>query len=201
MPRGLSSLLLAEIVKQSIRPIALVEIKFPTPQLFTNHYKDIVLSEYWDYALGNWDDRAGNWDDGTTYLASGHLLKISAKTESSSLNVNNFSIRLSAIESTFTSILLNNNVSNDEVNIDIGFMNDNEQIIDVFNYAKGYIDGYDIDTKSGIITIFCTSHFGDFSRTAGRKTNKNSHKRFFSDDGNSFEFSAELVKDLKWGRG
>ena len=200
MPRGLSTSLQSQIAQQSIRPIALVEIKFPVTQRFTNHYKDIVLTDRWDDALGLWDDRAGNWDDGFTYSASNHLLKISAKTESSTLNVNNFSLRLSAVESTFTSLLLNNNVSNDEVNIDVGFISESEQLIDVFNYAKGFIDSYSIDTKTGVITIFCTSHFGDFSRIAGRRTNQNSHKKFFENDGKSFEFSAQLVKDLKWGR-
>tara|TARA_S200002703_G_C3800078_1_gene247192 strand:- start:3574 stop:4179 length:606 start_codon:yes stop_codon:yes gene_type:complete len=200
MPRGLSTALQNEIANQSIRPIALVEIKFPTITRITNHYKDITLAEYWDDALGLWDDRLGNWDAGTTYEASGHLLKISAKTESSTLNVNNFSLKLSAVESTFTSTLLNFNVSNDEIAIDIGFMNSNEQLIDIFNYAKGFIDSFTIDTKTAVITLNCTSHFGDFSRVSGRKTNENSHGRFFPNDKESFEFSAEAIKDLKWGR-
>ena len=193
MPRGLSTILQTEIAKQSIKPIALVQIKFPTTQRFTNHYKDIEVSEIWD-------DRAGNWDEGITYLASSHLLRISAKSESSTLNVNSFNIELSAVESTFTSILLNNNVSNDEVAIDVGFINDSEQLIDVFNYAKGFIDNFSIDTNSGIININCTSHFGDFSRVTGRKTNEGSHGRFFENDTKSFEFSAQTIRDLKWGR-
>jgi hypothetical protein len=142
----------------------------------------------------------GLWNGGITYSASSHLLRISAKTESSSLNVNNFSLQLSAVESTFTSIMLNNNVSNDEVAIDIGFIDSNEQLIDVFNYAKGFIDGFTIDTKNAIININCTSHFGDFSRVTGRKTNEGSHKRFFENDGDSFEFSSQTIRDLKWGR-
>ena len=200
MPRGLSTILKTEIAKQSIKAIALVQIKFPTTQRFTNHYKDIEVSELWDDALGLWDDRSGNWDSGITYTASSHLLRISAKTESSSLNVNNFSLQLSAVESTFTSIMLNNNVSNDEVAIDIGFIDSNEQLIDVFNYAKGFIDGFTINTKNAVININCTSHFGDFSRITGRKTNEGSHKRFFENDADSFEFSSQTIRDLKWGR-
>jgi hypothetical protein len=57
MPRGLSTILKTEIAKQSIKAIALVQIKFPTTQRFTNHYKDIEVSELWDDALGLWDDR------------------------------------------------------------------------------------------------------------------------------------------------
>ena len=42
MTRGLSSDITSEISNQSIKPIALVEILFPTPQRLTNHYKDIT---------------------------------------------------------------------------------------------------------------------------------------------------------------
>ena len=200
MPRGLSTILQTEIAKQNIKPIALVQIKFPTTQRFTNHYKDVLVSEIWDDALGLWDARTGNWDDGLTFTASSHLLGISAKTESSTLNVNSFNIKLSAVESTFTALLLNNNVSNDEVAIDIGFIDDNEQLIDVFNYAKGFVDNFTINTDSAVIDINCTSHFGDFSRVTGRKTNEGSHGRFFESDKDIFEFSSQTIRDLKWGR-
>jgi len=114
--------------------------------------------------------------------------------------VNSFNIKLSAVESTFTALLLNNNVSNDEVAIDIGFIDDNEQLIDVFNYAKGFVDNFTINTDRAVIDINCTSHFGDFSRVTGRKTNEGSHGRFFESDKDSFEFSSQTIRDLKWGR-
>ena len=180
MARGLSSDLLTEINSGSIKPVALVEIGFPTVQRLTNHYKDLV-------------------HNANTYLAGGHLLKISAKAENSQINVANFSIQLSAVDSAFVSIVLNNVVSNDEVTIDIGFIDSSESLIDTFNYDKGYINNYSIDTKQGILTLNCTSHFGDFSRTAGRKTNEGSQQRFYPTD-KGFEFSALTIQDLKWGR-
>jgi hypothetical protein len=42
MTRGLSSAITTELGNQNIKPIALVEINFPTPQRITNHYKDIT---------------------------------------------------------------------------------------------------------------------------------------------------------------
>ena len=200
MPRGLTSILQTEIAQQSIKPIALVRIAFSTEQKITNHYKDLLVADKFDDALGTWDNRGDTWDTANTYTSSSHLLSVSAKTESSTLNVNSFTIQLSAVESAFTSILLNNNVSNDLVQVDIGFIDENEDLIDTFNYSKGFIDNYSIDTEKAVININCTSHFGDFSRVAGRKTNEGSHGRIFENDTKSFEFSAQTVKDLKWGR-
>ena len=180
MARGLSSNLLTELNSGSIKPVALVEIQFPTVQRLTNHYKDISHNS-------------------NTYSASGHLLKISAKAENSQINVANFSIQLSAVDNAFVSIALNNVISNDEVTVDIGFIDSDETLIDTFNYDKGFINNFSIDTKTGILTLNCTSHFGDFSRTAGRKTNEGSQQRFYPND-KGFEFSALTIADLKWGR-
>ena len=97
------------------------------------------------------------------------------------------------------SIVLNNNVSNDEVKIDIGLLNENDAIIGSFNYDKGFIESYSINTNTGRLVLSCTSHFADFSRVAGRKTNSGSQQTIFAND-KGMEFSALTVQDLKWGR-
>jgi hypothetical protein len=141
----------------------------------------------------------GLWDNGTTYTASGHLLSIGGKSENSELDVSSFQIELSAVDSAFVSIVLNNNVSNDEVKIDIGLLNENDAIIGSFNYDKGFIESYSINTDTGRLILSCTSHFADFSRVAGRKTNSGSQQTIFAND-KGMEFSALTVQDLKWGR-
>ena len=147
MARGLSTALKNELANQSIKPILLVEILFPTPQRLTNHYKDISHNS-------------------NTYLASGHLLSISNKSENAELDVSNFTVDLSAVDNAFTSIILNNNVANDEVSIDIGLLNSSDALIDTYSYDKGYIESFRIDTDKGLISLICTSHFSDFSRVA-----------------------------------
>ena len=203
MPRGLSTALLNELATQNIKPIALVEIQFATPQFLTNHYKDIVETDIWDDAVGLWDDRlegTGLWDDGTTYTASGHLLGIGGKSEKSELDVSSFQIELSAVDSTFVSVVLGaNSVTNVEVKIDIGLLNDSDAIIGTFNYDKGFIESYSINTETGRLVLSCTSHFADFSRVNGRKTNEGSQQLFFTND-KGMEFSALTVQDIKWGR-
>tara|TARA_S200002703_G_scaffold100676_1_gene87028 strand:- start:415 stop:960 length:546 start_codon:yes stop_codon:yes gene_type:complete len=180
MTRGLSASLQTEIANQSIKPIVLVEILFPTPQRLTNHYKDVSHNS-------------------NTYLSSGHLLSIGGKAEKSELDVSNFQIELSAVDSAFVSIVLNNNVSNDEVTIDIGLLDSNDALIDTFNYDKGFIESFNIDTNEGKLILSCTSHFADFSRIAGRLTNEGSQQLFFPTD-KGMEFSALTVQDILWGR-
>ena len=100
MPRGLSSSITTELQNQNIKPIVLVEILFPTPQRITNHYKDITFNS-------------------NTYTASGHLLSITTKAENSEVDTSQFQVELSGVDNAFISIVLNNVVSNDNVNIDI----------------------------------------------------------------------------------
>lgn len=180
MSRGLSTALKTELANQNIKPILLVEILFPTPQRLTNHYKDMVYNS-------------------NTYTASGHLLSITNKSENAEIDVSNFTVELSAVDSSFTAIVLNNNVSNDQVSIDIGLLDSSDTLIDTYNYDKGYIESFRIDTDQGIISLICTSHFSDFSRVAGRKTNEGSQQRFFSTD-RGFEFAGLTVQDILWGR-
>lgn len=180
MARGLSSDLLTELSTNNIKPILLVEILFPTPQRLTNHYKDITHNS-------------------NTYSASGHLLNITAKSENAELDVANFTVRLSAVDSAFTSILLNNNVSNDEVTIEIGLLNGSDALIDTYQFDKGYIESFRINTDKATIDLICTSHFSDFSRVAGRKTNEGSQQRFFPND-RGMEFAGLTVQDILWGR-
>jgi hypothetical protein len=180
MARGLSTALKTELATQSIKPVILLEILFPTPVRLTNHYKDLIHNS-------------------NTYTSSSHLLQITNNSESSQINVSSFSIRLSAVDGSFTSIVLNNNVSNDEVTIDIAFLNSTDAIIDTFNYNKGFVESFAIDTDNGVLGLNCTSHFADFSRVAGRKTNTGSQQVFFPTD-EGMEFASLTVKDILWGR-
>jgi len=180
MARGLSNDLKTELANQSIKPILLVEILFPTPQRLTNHYKDITHNS-------------------NSYFASGHLLSISAKSENAELDVANFTVTLSAVDNAYTSLVLNNNISNDIVTIDIGLLDSSDTLIDTYQYDKGFIESYRINTTSGTIDLICTSHFSDFSREAGRKTNEGSQRRFYPND-RGFEFAGLTVQDILWGR-
>jgi hypothetical protein len=65
----------------------------------------------------------------------------------------------------------------------------------------GRIDGFDMNESQteSTISVSVASHWSDFEKKAGRYTNTNSQELFFSGD-KGFEFAANTVKDLKWGR-
>ena len=56
-----------------------------------------------------------------------------------------------------------------------------------------------LDTDKATISLICTSHFSDFSRIAGRRTNEGSQQRLFPSD-RGFEFAGQTIQDIKWGR-
>lgn len=180
MTRGLSSNITTELGNQNIKTIALVEILFPTPQRLTNHYKDISHNS-------------------NTYTSSSHLLGVSGKGENGTIDVASFQLELSAVDNTFVAVVLNNVVNNDQVTVDVGFLDGNDALIDTFTYEVGFIDNYKIDTEKGRLILNCTSHFADFSKVAGRKTNNGSQQRFFSTDV-GFEFAGLTVQNILWGK-
>ena len=100
------------------------------------------------------------------------------------------------------STVLNENVTNDEVTIFRGLLDtDNSIIADPFLLYKGNIENFAINenTKQSVVNISVVSHWADFEKKNGRKTNNTSQQRFFSTDV-GMDFSSQTVLDIKWGR-
>ena len=187
MARGLSSSVKTQLATGIIDPVVLVEIGFGTPIYLTNASFDITSSV------------SGS---SRTYLSNGHLKSVGGINETSKPSKNSLSIGLSAVDTTYVGIALNENIINDDVHIYRGFLDSNSALIsDPFLLFYGTIDAYKIvdntDTASLALTI--TSHWGNFSKVSGRVTSDNSQQRFFSGD-KGMEFSALTVKDIRWGR-
>jgi len=83
-----------------------------------------------------------------------------------------------------------------------GFLNDSNALIaDPFLIYKGTIDTFGISESetASSVTLRIVSHWADFEKTNGRKTNNTSQQRFFSSDV-GMNFSSQTVQDIKWGR-
>ena len=187
MARGLTSAVKTELATGNIAPVLLIEFGFSTPVYLTNASFDITSSI------------SGS---SRTYLSNGHLKSVGGINETSKPSKNSLSIGLSAVDTTYVGIALNENIINDNVYIYRGFLDANLSLIsDPFLLFYGTIDEYKIadntDTASLILTV--TSHWGNFGKTSGRVTTDNSQQRFFSGD-KGMEFSALTVKDIRWGR-
>ena len=81
-------------------------------------------------------------------------------------------------------------------------LDDNGALIaDPFLLYKGAIDTFSINETNteSLVNLTIVSHWADFNKVSGRKTNNSSQQRFFSTDV-GFDFSSQTVLDLKWGR-
>ena len=187
MARGLSSDVKTELATGNLSPILLIYIGFATPLYLTNCAFPLTSSV------------SGS---SQTYTASGHLKAISNTTETNKPSKNSLNISLSAVDQTYVSVILNENVIGKEVKIWKGYLDSSNAIIsDPFLLYYGTIDEYKINdsTSTATIVLNITSHWGNFDKQNGRTTTDNSQQRFFSGD-KGMEFAALTVRDIKWGR-
>jgi len=66
---------------------------------------------------------------------------------------------------------------------------------------KGRIESFSINEtlNNSRVNVSIASHWSDFSKVEGRKTNTGSQQLHFPDD-LGFEFASQTVQDIKWGR-
>ena len=187
MTRALTTAIKNELATNDIRPVHLITIGFSTPVNITDNSFSLTSSV------------SGS---SVTYNASDFIMGISEFSEETDVNLSPISINLSGADQTFISTVLNENVINDTVTIFRGFLDDSNSLIaDPFLLYKGTIDNFAIeetDTTS-FVSLDIVSHWADFEKKSGRKTNNTSQQRFFSTDV-GMDFSSQTVQDIKWGR-
>jgi len=187
MTRSLTTAVKNELATNDIRPVHLITIGFSTPVNLTDCSFSLTSSVSGSSVI---------------YLASDFVLGISNHSEQTDLTKATVNLTLSGADQTFISTVLNENVTNDTVDIYRGFLNDSNTLIaDPFLLYKGNIESFSIsenDTASSV-GLSIVSHWADFEKKNGRKTNNTSQKRFFSTDV-GMDFASQTVQDIKWGR-
>jgi len=187
MTRSLTTAIKNQLATNDIRPIHLVTIGFSTPVNFTDCSFPLTSSV------------SGS---SVTYSASDHLLGISDFNEQTDVSKSSITLSLSGADQTFISTVLNENVINDVVTIFRGLLADDNTIIaNPFLLYKGNIENFEISEQktTSTLSLSIVSHWADFNKKNGRKTNNKSQQRFFSTDV-GMDFSSETVQDIKWGR-
>ena len=170
-----------------IKPVHLITIGFGTPQNITDCVHDLTSSV------------SGS---SVTYSSSSFLVSYPEVSEETDIGKSSISIALSGADQTYISLALAENIVNDAVTIYRAFLDDNNAIIaDPFLLYKGNIETYTIseDQTSSILNLNIVSHWADFEKKSGRKTNNISQQRFFSSDV-GMAFASETVLNIKWGR-
>ena len=183
MARSLTSAVKIELATNKLNPVTLVYLNIDGGQRFTDHYKNISY-------------------DGNTYTASSLLLGVSDVGESSEVAVDSITVAFTGADQTIISLLLNNNYMDKEAEIYKGFLDSSQALIsDPFLLFKGRIESFAIeeDATNSQVSVSIASHWSDFEKQKGRKTNTNSQQLFFAGDV-GFDFSSQSVQDIKWGR-
>ena len=183
MSRGIHADVVTELAKDSFNMAHLVTIDFSTTVNLTDYRHDLV-------------------ENSVTYSASSYLLGMGGVSESTEAQVGSINIQLSGVGSAYVAILLSENYIDRKVSIKRVLLDDSGVIIgDSFLIYEGRIDGYSIeDTESdSVVVLAVASHWADFSRVNGRRTNDNSQQAAFNGD-LGMEFASEIIKDIKWGR-
>jgi hypothetical protein len=192
MTRGLGSSQQTEFEGRKLFGADLIELHLSTPRYLTTAPINITY------------DSASAPDSGAnTYLAQGQFLQFSQVAESSDIRINQLIMTFTAVDTTTLALLLNDDYINTRVVIYRALLDDDYAFTsdDVFTLFDGKITGYQIreEETTSTIQIIVASMFADFERVNGRKTNPASQKLHFPDD-EGMQYSASIVKDMKWGR-
>ena len=186
MDRGSTSAFQTEVVKSANKPIHLVEVHFDDESLYmTDGYKTISYAS-------------------NSYTGIGHLMGFTDIEETAEVIVSNVTLQISGIDQSWISRLLNKEYIDRVVKIYKAFIDDSEDlIVDPVLIFEGRMDSPTInenpDGGESILSINATNTWVDFTRMTGRHTNHEENIIHFEGD-KGFEFSSEIVKDIKWGK-
>lgn len=183
MSRSIHASVVTELAKDSMKMCHMIEIHLSSTSYLTDAGQDITHG-------------------GNTYIASSHFLDISTVKEESEVRVGTTKVKLSGVEQSFIAALLSSGYVGRKLIVYRAFLDDNSAVIGTpVLIFDGRISEYDvIDTNdTSTVELGVASHWSDFERKAGRHTNSNSQGLHFSGD-KGFDFAANIVKDLKWGR-
>ena len=140
MTRSLTTAVKNELATNDIRPVHLITIGFSTPVNITDCSFSLTSSVS---------------GASVTYTASDFIMGISEHSEQTDISKSTLKLTLSGADLTFISTVLNENVTNDTVDIYRGLLaDDNTLIADPLLLYKGNIENYNIsetDKQSNVI--------------------------------------------------
>ena len=169
--------MIAKLGSNAFEMANVVKIDFSTPVYITDHIRNI------DY-------------DGDTYTASSSVLSIGVTSEVQEVEVGEVSIILSAVDRGYLAILLSENWIGRDITINRIIKLDDGSW-DTAGAYVGSLTDWKFDNTS--IELVVASHWADFERVTGRRSNDASQQATYPGDTGASRCS-EIIKDIKWGR-
>ena len=188
MDRGATAGVVTEIGSAKNTPV----------HLFEAHFDTTVVRASDAYRNIEWPAGSGN-----LFLANGHFLNLSSIDESADLQVHEVSVQLTGVEQSWVSLVLQENYIDRRLVIYKAFLDANgAPLVSPFAIFDGRMNAPVIeenpDDGTCVVTVTASSHFADFERTAGRRTNHEDQQIYFPGD-LGFEYVSEINRDITWG--
>ena len=183
MSRGAHADVIAELAKDSFNMAHLIKLDFTTPIYITESATAITHG-------------------GISYLSSNALKSISNINETAQVQAGSITINLSSVSQEYVALLLSEQYIGNQVEISRVLLTDDHVIIgDPILLFDGSMQSFTITdgTNSSSIALIASSHWSDFDKKSGRRTNSNSQNLHFPND-RGMEFSSTAVQDVKWGK-
>lgn len=184
MTRGINATTTAAMSGDSFRIATLVNLDLAAPVFLTDYGVNLTInSQLW--------------------TSSGHLLEVGDVSETAGLRVNSMTLALSGVEQSFVSAFLSSDYIDRQVKIYRAILDQSNVLVgSEFLVFDGRISAISIDDdeNGSIITVEIASHWADFEKTNGRRTNTISQSIHFPGD-LGFDYASQTIKNLKWGRG
>ncbi len=181
MPRSLSAGLQTEVSSKATKIAFLVELNLSSVIRLTDWYSNVVY-------------------DSNTYEAGGSFLSVDTVTETGKLQVDEISLGFSNITDQVRSLVQSGAFTDKEVEIHIGYFDDNETFVGAISYFTGQIRNVAIDENvdNSVLNMTVASHWANWNLTKGRHYSEESQQDFSSGD-KGLEYATQTKEDVRWG--
>ena len=143
---------------------------------------------------------------GNTYAASGILMALDGKNNTSEIQTNTYKLKFSNADQTALATLAVDNIYGQDCTIYMGLLDDSGNLIKEanedgpFEFYKGLFDSWVVNetTSSSELEVTIRSHWAAFERKAGRWTNQESQQEQYPGD-TLYEYAHLETSSFKWG--
>lgn len=144
----------------------------------------------------------GPWNatyDGNTYQALGNFLGFSDIQENTQMQITEVTVTLTGLRQEDFGYFVGVNFIDRTVRIYRQVWNDQSGVVGTFKIFEGRLKNAAVEDDGEQLTIGGTAanQFVDFERISGRSTNDDVQQFFYPGD-RFFEFSSEVLKEIKW---